>query len=62
MLRYLKGKSLIVLLAGAAPLATVATCNETGPGAHVWVSSSNSDLLEDVLDLLSCDDCDEDDD
>jgi len=40
------------MLAGVAPLVTVATCNEAGPGARLTVNSTNDDLVADVLALV----------
>ncbi len=62
MYRLLKRMGLIALLAGAAPLATVATCNRTpGGGGQAFVTSSNENLLEDVIDFLFDHDDDDDD-
>lgn len=58
MSRLLKRMGLMALLAGAAPLATVATCNRTPTGAQGVITSSNENLLEDVIDLLFDDDDD----
>ena len=51
MFRFLKRRTLVVLLAGA-PLVTVATCDESGSGARVVVNSTNDDLVDDVLEIL----------
>ena len=51
MFRFLKRRTLVVLLAGA-PLVTVATCDESGSGARVVVNSTNDDLVDDVLEVL----------
>ena len=61
MLRLLKRMGLIALLAGAAPLATVATCDRSPQGGRAVVTSSNENLLEDVIDLLFDHDDDDDD-
>jgi hypothetical protein len=61
MFRLLKRTGLIALLAGAAPLATIATCNRSPHGGQAFVTSSNENLLEDVIDLLFDHDDDDDD-
>ncbi|HUU84256.1 MAG TPA: hypothetical protein VM243_12200 [Phycisphaerae bacterium] len=61
MFRLLKRTGLIALLAGAAPLATIANCNRTPDGGgQAYITSSNENLLADVIDLLF--DHDDDDD
>lgn len=61
MFRLLKRTGLIALLAGVAPLATIATCNRSPDGGQAFVTSSNENLLEDVIDLLFDHDDDDDD-
>ena len=61
MFRLFKRAGLIAMLAGAAPLATMATCNRTPYGNQAIVTSSNENLLEDVIDLLFDHDDDDDD-
>jgi hypothetical protein len=60
MLRLLKRSGFIAILAGAAPLVTVATCDEAPYGSGFSVRSTNDDLLEDVVEFLFDGDCDDD--
>ena len=59
MFQFLKRRTLMVFLAGAAPLVTVATCDESGQGTHVVVNSTNDDLVDDVLAILFGEDDDD---
>lgn len=52
MFRLLKRAGLIVLLAGTAPLFTTASCQQAADGGHFVLSSTNEDLVDDVLDEL----------
>ena len=52
MVRYLNRRSLIALLAGATPLVTMGTCDESGNGVRLVVNSTNDDLVDDVLEIL----------
>jgi len=60
MLARIKKTGLLALLAGAAPLATLATCDRYADGGSFVVTSSNENLVEDVVDLIF--DPDDDDD
>ena len=61
MQRLLRRLGLIALLAGAAPLVTVATCDRGPGGGHFVVNSTNDNLVDDVLDILFDEDDDDDD-
>ncbi|MCP4250855.1 MAG: hypothetical protein GY778_27775 [bacterium] len=58
----LKRLRLIVVLAGAAPLVTVATCDRSTAGGHFVLNSTNDNLVEDAIDFLFDHDDDDDDD
>ncbi len=58
MFRCQKRRWLFAVLVGAAPLVTVATCNESPYGPRVLVQSTNDDLVDDVFEFLFDDDDD----
>ncbi len=60
MSRIAKRLGLLALLAGFMPIATVATCDRSATGGHAVLTSSNENLLEDVIDLFWDDDDDDD--
>ena len=61
MTRLVRRLGLLILLAGAAPLVTVANCNRTPNGGGTFdLHSTNDHLVEDALDWLF--DIDDDDD
>ena len=61
MSRRTKPGGWLLLLAGAAPLATVATCDRYGNGGNIVVTSSNDHLFRDTVGFLFGGDCDDDD-